>query len=80
MRMYSPVPYFIEREVVKEHKIGDIFLPKDAEISLCLLPNNYDSKNYSDPFVFNPDRWAKSSNVDQFLFVPFSIGKRNCIG
>lgn len=46
MRMYSPVPYFIEREVITEHKIGDILLPKDSEISLCLLPNNYDAKNY----------------------------------
>lgn len=81
MRMYTPVPYFIEREVAVDHKIGDYFLKKDSEISLCLFPNNYDKKNYAEPFKFNPERWnTEEANNDPFLFLPFSMGKRNCIG
>ncbi|CAK78449.1 unnamed protein product (macronuclear) [Paramecium tetraurelia] len=79
MRMYTPVPYFIEREVKQDHKVGDYFLKKNSEVSLCLFPNNYDSKNYKDPFTFNPDRWNQQG-IDPFVFLPFSIGKRNCIG
>ncbi|CAD8082688.1 unnamed protein product [Paramecium primaurelia] len=79
MRMYTPVPYFIEREVKQDHKVGDYFLKKNSEVSLCLFPNNYDPKNFKDPFTFNPERWNQQ-NIDPFIFLPFSIGKRNCIG
>ncbi|CAD8189333.1 unnamed protein product [Paramecium pentaurelia] len=79
MRMYTPVPYFVEREVKQDHKVGEYFLKKNSQVQLCILPNNYDVKNFSDPFKFNPDRWNKQI-IDPFIFLPFSTGKRNCIG
>lgn len=63
--MYSPAPYFIEREVVTPHYVGEYYLEKDSEVSLCLLPNNYDHNNYNNPFEFNPERW-KTEKPDPF--------------
>ncbi|CAD8112071.1 unnamed protein product [Paramecium sonneborni] len=79
MRMYTPVPYLIEREVIKDHKVGDYFLKKNSQVQLCVLANNYDVNKFPNPFNFNPNRW-NTQNIDPFLFIPFSTGKRNCIG
>lgn len=37
---------------------------------------------FPDPLLFNPERWADPStkNNDPFIFTPFSMGTRSCIG
>lgn len=41
-----------------------------------------DPENFSDPLVFNPDRWFDEyqGNDDLEASQPFSLGARGCLG
>ena len=45
---------------------------------------HYDSNVFPQPEKFDPDRFSKSSAVDEerspYAFIPFSAGSRNCVG
>ncbi len=43
--------------------------------------NMYNQKYFPNPHNFDPDRWntIDDKNMD-FIFTPFSIGSRSCLG
>lgn len=54
-------------------------IPAGVDIRLYLGMLMRNPKYYTNPDTFDPERFA-SSEVNQFTFIPFSAGKRDCIG
>lgn len=80
--MYSPTAGVFPREVIKDHLIGNIPFKKGMIVTIKIKSNHHKDQFYSNPLVFNPDRWndLDSSKVDAYSYFPFSAGQRNCIG
>ncbi|XP_067120808.1 LOW QUALITY PROTEIN: cytochrome P450 4c3-like [Centruroides vittatus] len=80
LRLYPPVP-FISRCHSEEFKIGSITIPKNALIPIIIHTIHRDPEFYSDPEMFNPERFYRElGRKNPFVYIPFSAGPRNCIG
>ena len=53
-------------------------------MQIFIIGVHYDSNVFPQPERFDPDRFSKSSPMDEdrspYAFVPFSAGSRNCVG
>jgi len=81
LRLYPPQPAFVRRALV-DNKIGDYFIPKDTEVSVVPYLVHRNEKYWPNPETFNPDRFStpESKSRNPFSYIPFSGGKRRCIG
>ncbi|XP_055695221.1 cytochrome P450 4d10-like isoform X2 [Lutzomyia longipalpis] len=82
MRLYPSVP-IIGRQSEKEVTINDITIPAGAGIAIGTYFMGRDPDLFTDPEIFNPERFAVERSGDTqnlFGYVPFSAGPRNCIG
>jgi len=81
MRIFSTVP-LLGRQLTEDLKIGEVVLPKGADVILGLIRMNRDKKYWSNPLVFDPDRFLpeRIKDYQSYYYVPFSDGRRNCIG
>ncbi|CEF63065.1 Cytochrome P450 18a1 [Strongyloides ratti] len=81
-RMANLIPQNVLHRTYKDTMVNNIFIPKGS----CVIPQIstllYDEKIFPDPYKFNPDRWLDENKnlkkVEQFI--PFSLGKRQCLG
>jgi cytochrome P450 len=48
-------------------------------VNIDILALHTNSNYYKDADKFNPSRW-ESDEHDQFKYIPFSAGKKNCLG
>jgi len=86
LRMTPPAVYGLERVVQTDHCLGGINVKKGTVLTGCFLANNFDHRFHNDPDVFDPQRWMKPSktqetiNSNPYVFTPFLVGGRNCIG
>ncbi|GBM43396.1 Cytochrome P450 6j1 [Araneus ventricosus] len=73
-----------ERLAVSEYKLGEtgITIPKGMIISIPVYAMHKDSKFFPDPEKFDPDRFIQKekSKREQYTYLPFGAGPRNCIG
>ncbi|XP_061385991.1 cytochrome P450 4d2-like [Musca vetustissima] len=76
LRMYPPVP-FIGRQTIADLYIDNQLIPKGTNILIGIMTMQNDPEYFTDPQRFMPDRGMPENN---FVFVPFSAGPRNCIG
>lgn len=60
----------------------NIVIDKDIFVFFSTHGLNYDHKYFSDPEVFNPDRFSaeNKSKITPGVYLPFGEGPRNCIG
>nr|XP_036670805.1 probable cytochrome P450 4d20 [Drosophila suzukii] len=81
LRMYPPVPA-IGRHTHKELKIGNKTIPPNTSIYLVLYFAHRDPDYFPDPLSFKPERFldGKEESHENFAYVPFSAGPKNCIG
>ncbi|ROV96976.1 hypothetical protein VSDG_04123 [Cytospora chrysosperma] len=84
MRCYPPVPSALPRVVPKggAHVAGH-FVPEGSVVSVSHYAMFHNSKNFSDPFSFKPERFIepeKFPNDKIDAVQPFSVGPRDCIG
>ncbi|XP_017011594.2 probable cytochrome P450 4d20 [Drosophila takahashii] len=81
MRLYPPVPA-VGRHTQKELKIGDKTIPPNTSIYLVLYYAHRDPDYFPDPLSFKPERFLDDheENHQNFSYVPFSAGPKNCIG
>ncbi|KAF5296439.1 hypothetical protein FQR65_LT01426 [Abscondita terminalis] len=82
-----PIGFFLERRCVKPYTISPvkkgevaIHLKEDDQIWIPLYALQRDAQIYKNPDVFNPERFNKDDEIDSYMYMPFGIGPRHCIG
>jgi cytochrome P450 len=87
LRKYNVVP-LVMREVVSDDTIPaaesglshDITVRKGAVVAVGLQAIHSDARYWPEPDAFRPERFADMDAVDQWAFIPFINGPRNCLG
>lgn len=81
LRLY-PVSFGFTREVQSPVTISGIALdPGDVVLASTYLAHR-DSRYYTDPLTFRPERWLDGSlnGLPRLAFLPFGGGPHNCMG
>jgi cytochrome P450/nitrite reductase/ring-hydroxylating ferredoxin subunit len=80
----KPVAPTILLEANHDVVIGDVAVPKGTWVSLHTRPPALDSRNFSDPMAFRPERWLDADATggvhDPSANIPFGSGPRICPG
>ena len=81
MRLIPPVPFFF-RETTEDQTLNGKLIPKGSSLKVFSYMIHRDEKYFPDPERFDPDRFLPENSAERhpFAYVPFSAGKRNCIG
>lgn len=81
MRKY-PVVTQIGRELTEDIVVDGHFLKKGLNVNILIHGIHQDERYFPEPEKFDPDRFLpeNSKNIPPLAFIPFSAGKRNCIG
>ncbi|XP_068174782.1 cytochrome P450 2J2-like [Antennarius striatus] len=81
-RMGNILPLGFPKMASKDTTLGGFFIPKGTAINTMLASVLFDKNEWETPHVFNPQHFLDSEG--QFrkrdAFLPFSAGKRACIG
>eukprot|EP00551_Chaetoceros_affinis_P006897 CAMPEP_0203679336 /NCGR_PEP_ID=MMETSP0090-20130426/35292_1 /ASSEMBLY_ACC=CAM_ASM_001088 /TAXON_ID=426623 /ORGANISM="Chaetoceros affinis, Strain CCMP159" /LENGTH=498 /DNA_ID=CAMNT_0050546947 /DNA_START=33 /DNA_END=1529 /DNA_ORIENTATION=- len=89
MRLRTVAPLGSPREVARdilfntEERNGlkrEIFIPKGSLVLCSQILLNRNPKYHEDPDIFKPSRWVEPSEHALASFMPFSLGRRNCVG
>ncbi|XP_015673312.2 cytochrome P450 2W1 [Protobothrops mucrosquamatus] len=80
-RLASVVPQLPRCTAVDTHFQG-YFIPKGTAVIPSLTSSLYDETQWETPYKFNPNHFldAEGNFVKKDAFMPFSIGRRNCLG
>jgi cytochrome P450 len=81
LRVYPPV-WVLGYQALRECQIGGYQIPKNGQIVMCQYLVHRDSRYYSDPEQFQPERWTSEFKASRprFAYFPFGGGPRQCIG
>ncbi|KFM82631.1 Cytochrome P450 3A13, partial [Stegodyphus mimosarum] len=83
LRLYPPA-IRTERVADADYKLGDtgIIIPKGMIVTTPVYAIHRDPKYYPEPEKFNPDRFTPEERAkrEQYTFLPFGAGPRNCVG
>ena len=84
LRLLGPALSTFPRYCAKTCKIGDYVVYKGSLVTVRIDLFNTNPDVYEDPFEFNPERFADKKILDkatrQLSNVPFSPGRRSCMG
>ncbi len=66
----------------EDAEIGDLKIRKGTNVSIFTYSIHRDERYFPEPDKFDPDRFLpeNSRNRHPYAYLPFSVGKRNCIG
>nr|AHL88991.1 cytochrome p450 4EC1 [Brachionus koreanus] len=81
MRLYPPVPY-IGRTITEDCVIGGHKFKKNDPVIIAVCSIHRDGRFFPHPEKFDPDRFLNESELNKhpYCYIPFSAGRRNCIG
>jgi cytochrome P450 len=81
MRLYPPA-YGLGREAVEECEIGGFRVPRKAQVFMFQWVTQRDSRYFSEPERFYPERWTEefANSLPKYAYFPFGGGPRACIG
>jgi len=81
LRFHTPGANISNCVALKEHKLGDLVIPKGMWVKPDFFSVMFHQKYWTEPEKFNPDRWkAGAEKIDPYAYTPFAGGPRNCIG
>ncbi|XP_005923250.1 cytochrome P450 2J4 [Haplochromis burtoni] len=81
-RFGNIVPLGFPKMASKDSTLGGYFIPKGTAITTILSSVLFDKNEWETPDVFNPEHFLDSEGKfrRRDAFLPFSAGKRVCIG
>ncbi|XP_027883530.1 cytochrome P450 2J6-like [Xiphophorus couchianus] len=81
-RMGNIVPLNVFRVAAKDTTLGGYFIPKGTSVMPMLTSVLFDKTEWETPDTFNPGHFLDANEmfVKREAFLPFSAGKRVCLG
>uniref|UniRef100_W8BYC8 Cytochrome P450 4d2 n=3 Tax=Ceratitis capitata TaxID=7213 RepID=W8BYC8_CERCA len=84
LRLYPPVP-IIGRNFEEDVNLNGKLIPAGTNYTVGIYVMLRDSKYFTDPDAFRPERFLNESGdggekMHAYSYIPFSAGPRNCIG
>jgi cytochrome P450 len=82
MRLYPP-SWAIGRQTIEDYVLNDKYtIPPGAVIIMSQYLVHHDSRYFTDPEKFVPERWSSKfkTSIPRFSYFPFGGGPRSCIG
>ncbi|GBM27679.1 Cytochrome P450 3A13 [Araneus ventricosus] len=83
MRLFPPA-IKLERQASADYELGEtgIIISKGTVVSVPVYAMQRDPQFFPNPEMFDPDRWTTEERInrEQYLFLPFGAGPRNCVG
>lgn len=80
LRLHPPAPGLLSRLALENHYIKDLHVKKGWRVNYSVFGTYANDRYFHRPEQFSIQRWLDSNQDDNFTFVPFSAGPRNCIG
>ena len=70
------------RCAVEDSQIGNTHVPKGSTVTLSPYVVHRDSRFFSNPYTFDPERWMLNQAEPRHrnAYFPFGVGARQCIG
>lgn len=83
LRLYPPGPLGGPREATQDCHVGGYYVPKGTRLTVNIWKLHRDSRVWSEPLEFRPERFlGEHKNVNfqgqNFEYIPFSSGRRMC--
>jgi cytochrome P450 len=81
MRLYPPA-WTLGRQALTDYEIDKYVIPHGSIILMSQYVMHHNPKYFSNPEVFDPDRWTREfkSTLPRFSYFPFGGGIRGCVG
>ncbi len=81
LRMFPSVAFFA-RTITEDTKCENYLIPKGSTAIIFAYMIHRDEKYFPNPESFIPERFLNDNQTSRhpFSYVPFSAGRRNCIG
>uniref|UniRef100_A0A914XWA6 Cytochrome P450 n=1 Tax=Panagrolaimus superbus TaxID=310955 RepID=A0A914XWA6_9BILA len=81
-RSVNLLPLNLLHKTLKDVEIGDYFIKKNTVVVPQISVVMYDEKIFPEPNKFNPERFIDANGELKKVeeLIPFSIGKRQCLG
>ena len=82
LRLHSAIQRGLQRYAVKDLQLHDVTIRKGDRVSILFAGLNFDKKVFTVPDTFVTDRFSaeKEKILPKYQHIPFSIGRRNCVG